>query len=95
MKIYIAGKITGDPNYKEKFAAVQREIESDGNIVLNPAIFPEGLEPIDYMRMSFAMIDAADMVVYLPGYLDSAGARLEADYCNYVGKLAVLLGSGD
>ena len=26
MKVYIAGKITGDPNYKGKFAAEQREI---------------------------------------------------------------------
>lgn len=25
IKIYIAGKITGDPNYKEKFAKMEKE----------------------------------------------------------------------
>lgn len=37
MKIYIAGKITGDPDYRAKFADAQRQIEAQGHIVLNPA----------------------------------------------------------
>ena len=36
--------------------------------------------------MCFAMIDAADCVVFLPDAEDSAGARLERAYCEYVGK---------
>ena len=28
MKVYLAGKITGDPNYREKFAARQRSWRS-------------------------------------------------------------------
>lgn len=43
MKIYIAGKITGDENYREKFAKAQAELEKDGHIVLNPSVLPEGL----------------------------------------------------
>ena len=86
MKIYIAGKITGDPDYRTKFADAQRQIEAQGHIVLNPATLPEGMEPKDYMRICFAMIDCADTVFLLPGWQGSAGARLEQAYCSYIGK---------
>lgn len=32
------------------------------------------------------MIDTADVVAFLPGYSQSAGARLEAEYCFYTDK---------
>lgn len=86
MKIYIAGKITGDPDYRAKFADAQRQIEAQGHIVLNPATLPEGMEPKDYMRICFAMIDVADAVVFLPDAAESAGARLEMAYCEYIEK---------
>lgn len=37
MKVYIAGKITGDSAYREKFRQTERELEAEGFIVLNPA----------------------------------------------------------
>lgn len=86
MKIYIAGKITGDPDYRAKFADAQRQIEAQGHIVLNPATLPDGMEPKDYMRICFAMIDVADAVVFLPDAAESAGARLEMAYCEYIEK---------
>ena len=87
MKIYIAGRITGDPAYKDKFNTAQQSIEDDGHIVLNPAVLPEGMTPADYMRICFAMIDCADAVVFLPDWVHSVGARLEHDYCRYTGKI--------
>lgn len=86
MKVYIAGKITGDPGYRDKFAAAEIQLGWQGNIVLNPAELPEGMSPADYMRICFAMIDVADAVVFLPGAADSEGARLEKAYCKYIGK---------
>lgn len=86
MKIYIAGKITGDPDYRAKFADAQRQIEAQGNIVLNPATLPEGMEPKDYMRICFAMIDVADELWELPTAWASKGAMLEEAYCDYCGK---------
>ena len=86
MKIYIAGKITGDPDYRAKFADAQRQIEAQGHTALNPATLPEGMEPKDYMRICFAMIDVADAVVFLPDAAESAGARLEMAYCEYIEK---------
>ncbi len=86
-KVYIAGKITGDPNYKEKFLSYQALLEAAGHIVLSPATLPEGMRSADYMRICFAMIDCADLVVFLPDYAQSPGARLEREYCKYTDKL--------
>ena len=86
MKIYIAGKITGDKRYKAKFAAAAKNLQAAGLTVLNPAIFPAGLEELDYMRISLAMLEAADLAVFLPDYQESAGAMVEMDYCRRIGK---------
>ena len=88
MKVYLAGKITGDPDYKKKF---EEAAEICGeytvfNAVLNPATLPEGMNRADYMRICFAMIDTADRVIFLPDYAESEGARLEKAYCDYIGK---------
>jgi len=85
-KVYLAGKITGDPNYKEKFLRYQTLLEVAGHVVLSPAILPEGMSSADYMRICFAMIDCADLVVFLPDYTQSNGARLERAYCKYTDK---------
>lgn len=45
MKVYLAGKITGDPNYREKFAAAAKKLaERAGVTVISPAVTPEGLK---------------------------------------------------
>ena len=82
-KIYIAGKITGDPDYKAKFEAAAEAYKKKGYTVLCPSWMPAGMQPADYMRICFAMIDTADVVAFLPGFSKSPGARLEAEYCFY------------
>lgn len=91
VKVYIAGKITGDPNYHEKFEKVQKQLEEKGYIVLSPAILPKGMSNADYMRICFAMIDTADVVAFIDGYDKSSGAMLEYDYCKYTYKRRVVL----
>lgn len=88
-KIYIAGKITGDKDYKSKFNRFEMKLKKKGYIVLNPAWMPEGMSPKDYMRICFAMIDTADTVLFLKDYKESKGARLEFNYCRYTGKKVV------
>ena len=85
-KIYIAGKITGDPDYKAKFNAAAEAYKKKGYTVLNPSWMPQGMQKADYMRICFAMIDTADVVAFLPGYRLSAGAQLELQYCFYIDK---------
>lgn len=86
MKVYIAGKITGDPDYRCKFNAAKERLELMGDVVLNPATLPEGMQPADYMRICLAMIDTADLVVFLEDYTESRGAMLEHAWCEYTGK---------
>ena len=75
MNVYIAGKITGDPKYREKFKDAAADIARGGHIPLNPADLPKGMRPKDYMRICFAMIDVADLVVFLPDAKDSAASE--------------------
>ena len=86
MKVYIAGKITGDQGCQAKFQRAAAGLRMCGNIVLNPAELPEGMEAADYMRICMAMIDVADAVVFLPDAAESAGARLEMAYCEDIEK---------
>lgn len=86
MKIYIAGKITGDPKYRERFREEAERLEGLGHIVLNPAELPEGMSKAEYMRICFAMIDCADTVFLLPDWQGSPGAQMELAYCRYIGK---------
>lgn len=86
MKIYIAGKITGDPEYKTKFREAEEALAREGHTVLNPAALPEGLSRAEYMQICFQMIFAADKVVLLPDSSNSDGAMLEYHLCRYIGK---------
>ena len=86
MKVYIAGRITGDPRYREKFAEAEAALREVGHIPLNPAVLPEGMETEDYMRICTAMLDSTDAIGLLGDWTDSPGAKLELHYADYVGK---------
>lgn len=91
MKVYIAGKITGEPNYKAHFQLGADAMKLEGHTALNPARLPEGMAPADYMKVCFAMIDIADAVAFLPGWHSSRGAGLEYEYCLYIGRQVIFL----
>ena len=90
MKTYIAGKITGDRKYRAKFREAAKNLEALGHVVLNPAILPAGLAEQDYMQIALAMLNAADLAVFLPDYQESAGAMIEWAWCKRTGKNCAL-----
>lgn len=94
MKIYIAGKITGDPYYKAKFARAAADIADAGHTPINPALQPEGMSNADYMRISFAQLDSADAIIFLADWKDSKGAQLEHLWAEYVGKPRYYIADG-
>ena len=76
--VFISGKITGDPRYREKFERAQRKLEAAGFIVMSPAILPpRGFSHESYLKISCAMLDACDAVYFLPDWKDSDGALRE------------------
>jgi len=90
MKIYIAGKITGDPDHKEKFAHAEHQLINDGNIVINPAILPPGFTQEQYMKVCIPMLDMCEAIYLLKGWETSAGANTEREYAEYTGKIILL-----
>ena len=87
MKVYIAGKITGDANARDKFWEAEKQLQANPDtVVLNPSVLPPFMQREDYMRICFAMIDTADIVMLLDDWMDSPGAKLEKAYCDYIGK---------
>lgn len=86
MKVYLAGKITGDPGYRAKFRAAREMVERMGHIALDPSVLPEGMETADYMRICTAMLDSADAIGLLRDWADSPGARCEMALAQYLDK---------
>lgn len=88
MKIYLAGKITGDPDYRKKFEAAADYVRSQrpDAVVLNPAVLPAGLTEQDYMTITGQMLSAADEVMCLADWEDSEGAKIEIRLAGKIGK---------
>lgn len=86
MKIYIAGRIAGDRKYRAKLREAAKALEGMGHVVLNPATLPDGLTDADYMQICMAMLNAADLAVFLPDYQESRGAMVEWAWCQRTGK---------
>lgn len=77
MKIYIAGPITGVPDYKQHFTAAEKRLRDAGHVTMNPAILPEGFEHHEYMHICYAMIDVCEAVYMLTDWRNSKGALME------------------
>ena len=79
MKIYIAGKITGDPDYKTKFGKAEEELAEKGHSVMSPAWLKEypGFSYNDYMAVSGEMQMRCNAVLFLPDWRESNGASKE------------------
>jgi hypothetical protein len=86
MKIYLAGRITGEPGYKIYFGRIANLLRNKGHIVINPAELQEGMEHHEYMHICYAMIDVVDVIYLLHGWEESKGANLEVEYAKKTGK---------
>ena len=88
-KVYIAGKVTGDDKYKQKFKAAEEFLSNGGFIVMNPSFLPAGMKYQDYIKICLAMIDVADVVFFLNDWRESPGARFERHYCDLINKTII------
>ena len=79
-KIFISGKIKGDPNSKEKFAKMEEELKGMDYIVLNPTVIPEELPFEDHIRISLIMVKVCDCIIMLPDWQESDESKVEIDF---------------
>ena len=84
--VFISGPITGRPKYRETFGMVAELLEDRGYIPLNPATLPGGMDNSQYLRITLAMLDSADAVLFLPGWENSRGATIEYMHAQYADK---------
>lgn len=84
MKIYIAGAITGNPNYLEQFAAAEAKLIGEGHAVLNP-VRNLGFSYKEYIDMGLNDLMRCDAIYLLNGWEKSNGANLEYLYASTVG----------
>lgn len=89
MKTYIAGKITGNPDYYEHFQRAALDLRIAGHTVITPTILPDGLDYADYMHICFSLIDVAESVYMLSNWTESAGAVEEHRYALHTGKVVL------
>ena len=90
MKVYIAGPITGVPDYRMIFEEAASFLETEmGYVALNPAILPEGMDTEDYMAIGMAMLSRADAIFLLHGWENSGGAKVEKAYAEYNAKTVI------
>ncbi len=89
MKVYIAGKYTGDPQAVEKFCRYKDLIQKmyPHATVITPIDFvPPSTDWAEAILMCLQMIATVDLVVMLPDWVRSRGARIEREYAEGLNK---------
>lgn len=78
MKVYIAGPMSGLPNYnRTEFNVTEEILKKEGFTVMNPACLPSGFGDHEYMDICMAMIRSCEAIYMLPRWSNSLGAKAE------------------
>lgn len=101
MYVYLSGKVTGIDNYYEVFADAKNKVSEllPNYGIINPIEmnkqFDDGCLSWDgFMHICYAIIDCCSMVVMLPNWKDSEGAKEERRYAKEKGKKIYYLING-
>jgi len=77
--IYIAGPVTNNKHYKSNFKGAESRLRGrfPDCVILNPSIFPNGLQHAEYMQICKPMVEISTHVYFLRGWEKSKGANIE------------------
>ena len=85
-RIYISGKITGNPNYMKEFTAAEELLKKtypDADVI-NPAkisaMLPAPLTHDEYMRFCYLELELCTSVLFLKNWRNSYGSNQERGY---------------
>ncbi len=93
MRVYIAGKITGEDlaECKEKFLTAEKEFKYNfqSSIVVNPMSLPHNHDKNwkSYMRECIKALVDCDAILMLKDYKESKGAKIELSIAEKLGLL--------
>ena len=87
---YISGAISSDPHYLEKFADAETVLLGCGFDVLNPTCVPALLSYSQHMQIDKIFVSACDVIVLLPDWKISDGAKEELELGRRLKKEVIL-----
>ena len=86
MRVYLAGRINGDPDYHDKFAKAADKLRSEGWEVFNPAAANQEGRPLpDIMAHVLSQLCQCQAIAFLPCWVLSGGCRVEFELAQYLG----------
>ena len=78
--VYVAGKISGLPNWEDNFIRVEKFVASQSGFPMSPRILPPHMSQQAYMDICFSFVRNCNAVIFLKNWKDSLGAVAEHAY---------------
>ena len=79
MKVYISGRVTNQPDFKQRFSDAEQTLISQGHEVVNPVNLPHDHDKSwqSYMKEDIKAMMDCEAIYLLSNWMQSTGAVIE------------------